>query len=542
MPFHLRPGLEQLQARVRARPWDVVGCVLAIVYGIPTAWYPFGSDQGIHWYLGHRLLEGVMPYASGISGKPPLIFLVHAFAEILFGPYQSSIRILEIISMPLFGWLIATGVRMRGEPVRDGEVGCAALMLSAATYTYQDYWNTAHPETGMTMSLFAALVVAVHGAPGRRRPLLVGAWSMVAFLFKYPGAAMAIPIAGYCGFRALYTDGLAEGESIDRKPSRARWLAFAREAGWFLVGAAIVFVLCLLPFVITRTVREMYEVCVLMTENYASGPDFPWDWYKPLFDPWRQGTFFDTMLLLFLVGLGLSIWRKRWRESIFAGFLFLLVLASIASVVMQKRLFTYHWLATYPFFVAIGAWALRRFVIAPRIARAASPLLIAGALVLTLAAFFYKPDFITKWPHNYREHVAHWWPVATGAEGREALTMNYHRVAQADKFGDMIRASDEVRARAKPGDALCLTCFISPLYHLTGMECPSRHAIGSFTNLGPRYWGSEYVDFLTKTPPRFVVSIHTYPKRNKMLRKIGYRDLARYGTVMVFEYPGPIKP
>ncbi|HET6337178.1 MAG TPA: hypothetical protein VFG30_28330, partial [Polyangiales bacterium] len=139
MPFHLRPGLEKIRAGLRAHPWDVFGCVAAMVYGIPTVWYPFGSDQGIHWYLGHRLLEGVMPYASGISGKPPLIFLVHAFAEVLFGNHQSSIRLLEVLSMPLFGWLIATGVRRRDQPVRDGEAGCAALLLSAAVYTYQDY-------------------------------------------------------------------------------------------------------------------------------------------------------------------------------------------------------------------------------------------------------------------------------------------------------------------------------------------------------------------------------------------------------------------
>lgn len=539
MPFHLRPGLEKVRVNLRAHPWDLIGCLAAMAYGIPTAWYPFGSDQGIHWYLGHRLLEGVMPYASGTSGKPPLIFLVHAFAEIVFGNHQSSIRILEIVSMPLFGWLIGTAVRRRGQPARDGEVGCAALVLSASTYTYQDYWNTAHPEVGMTMSLFAALAVAVHARPGRRRPLLVGALSMVAFLFKYPGAAMAIPIAGYCGFRALYTDARPQAEPLPRVPERARWLAFVREAAWFLAGAACVFAACLLPFILTNTVREMYEVCVLMTENYASDPTFPWDWYKPLYDPRRQGTFFITLTVVFLAGVGFATWRKRRSELAFGALLFLLVLASIASVVMQKRLFTYHWLATYPFFVAIAVWGVRQVVIEPRLVRAASPLLVATAVVFAVGAFFYQPDFITKTPRTYRAHVASWWPVATGAVAREMLTMNYQRTAQADKFGDLVRASLTVRERARPGDAMCLTCFISPLYQLTDLHCNSRHAIGSFTSMGPRYWSREYVELFTKDPPRFVVSIHTYPKRNRMLRKAGYRDIARYGTVMVFEHGGP---
>ena len=94
------------------------------------------------------------------------------------------------------------------------------------------------------------------------------------------------------------------------------------------------------------------------------------------------------------------------------------------------------------------------------------------------------------------------------------------------------------RERAKPGDALCLTCFVSPVYQMTDMVCPSRHAVGSFVSMGPRYWGPEYSDFLSKQHPRFVVSIHTYPKRNKQLRKIGYRETDRFGTVQVFEYVG----
>jgi hypothetical protein len=539
MPFRLRPQLENVRTSLRVQPWNVFGCVLAMAYGIPSAWYPFGSDQGIHWYLGHRLLQGDMPYASGVSGKPPLIFVVHAIAEVLFGNHQSSIRILEILAIPGFGWLIANGVRRLGQPARDGEVGCAALLLSAANYTYQDYWNTAHPESWMTLTLMASLAIAVHAPPGRRRPLLVGALSMVAFLFKYPGLAVAIPIAALCGFRALYTDGVPDGEPLARWPTKQRWFAFVREAAWFLAGAALVFFACLLPFFLTGTMREMFEVCVLMTEHYASSPEFPWDWYRPLFDPYQQGTFFNTMAVLFVIGAGVTIWRKRYRELAFGVFLFALVLASIASVVMQKRLFTYHWLATYPFFIAIGVWGVRQVVMEARVARAASPLLVAVAVLFTVGALFYQPAFITKRPHTYREHVERWWSVMRGEMTRDELTMSYYRFAQADKFGDLVRASQTIRDRARPGDALCLTCFISPIYQLTDMRCPMRHAIGSFVSMGPKYWGAEYTQLLRENPPRFMVSIHTYPRRNRLLVKLGYREIARYGTVMVFEHFGP---
>jgi hypothetical protein len=517
----------------------LIGCALAIVYGIPTAWYPFGSDQGIHWYLGHALLHGEMPYASGISGKPPLIFVVHAIAEILFGNHQSSIRILEILAMPGFGWVIAQAARRRLDAARDGEVGAAALLLSAATFTYQDYWNTAHPEFGMTLSLLGAFAVAVHAAVPRRRALLVGALCMVSFLFKYPGAAVAIPIAGYCGFRALYTDEVPDDAPLARFPEKARWLALVREAVWFLAGAFVVFVVCLLPFVMTGTVREMFEVCVQMTENYASGVAFPLTWYRPMFAVRFQGSMFVTMSVLFALGIGRTIRLKNWRELAFGGSLFLLALTSIASVVLQKRLFTYHWLATYPFFVAIALWGVRQLVAALRWPRVASSALLAAALVFCLGAFFYRPLFITRVPNTYREHVERWWRVMRGELTTEALMMSYFRVAQADKVGDLIRASEVVLERAQPGDTLCLTCFISPVYQFTGLRCTTRHAIGSFVLLGPKTWRSEYGRDLRERPARFMVSIHTYPRRNAELRKLGYRQIARYGTVLVFERMEP---
>ena len=535
---------------LRVRPWDWLGCSLAMLYALPSVWYPFGSDQGIHWYLGHALLHGQLPYVSGISGKPPLIFVVHALAEALFGNRQSSIRLLELMALPGFGFVLAKAVRRPGLIARDGEVGAAAMLLSAANFTYQDYWNTAHPEFWMTLSLLGAQCVAVHEQRPRRRALATGALCMVAFLLKYPAAAMAIPIAGYAGVRAL----LLDEPTTARWPwqaDRAHWLALLREAGWFLAGAAAVFVLVLAPFALTGSLRQMIEVCVYMTENYAGAVGFPRHWYRPLFDPVIQGTFFLSMLAFFIAGVAMLLRKKPAdagtrqplgdehpaprsptlpEELIFAGFLFTLVIASVGSVVLQKRLFTYHWIASYPFFVALGFWGLRQLLQSLR-----SGLLLAAAVAWSVGAFFYQPEFITKVPHTYHEHVTSWSRVVFGGAPASDLTMNYLRVAQADRFGDLVRASEVVKERAQLGDAMCLTCFISPVYHLTGLRCTTRHAIGSFVYLGPRSWGSEYSQDLRERPPRFMVSIHTLPRRNKTLIKNGYREIARFGTVMVFE-------
>jgi hypothetical protein len=529
------------RAALRAHPLDAFGCALAWLYGLPSLWYPFGSDQGIHWYLGHRLLSGDMPYASGISGKPPVIFAIHASAELLFGNRQSSIRVLELLCMVPFGWLLARAVRRPGaaqQPGRsDGEVGAAALLLSAANYTYQDYWNTAHPEFWMSMVLMAAVVVALQRDASGHRGLWVGALCMVAFMLKYPAAAVALPIAACAGVRALRSALPAPSPAhpaahtwLGALPAvRAGALAVVREAGWFLLGAGLVFAACVLPFALTGTLRQMIEVCIDMTENYAGAAKLSPDWWFALVRLSAQGTFFLGTSALFVLGLLRVAIARRGAELAFAGFGLLLALASIASVLLQKRLFVYHWLAAYPFMLWLAFWALRQLWAGRGV------FVLASALALTAAAFDHQPAFVTRSPRNYASHVRDWYELMRGVKTAQALQLGYHRKSEADRFGDLVRASEVVKKLARPGDRLCLTSFISPIYQLTGMQCSTRHAVGSFVPLGPPSWAREYEQDLRERPPRFMVSIRNYSKTNQRLIKAGYRQIARFGTVVVLD-------
>jgi hypothetical protein len=309
----------------------------------------------------------------------------------------------------------------------------------------------------------------------------------------------------------------------------ARLFALCREAGLFLLGASAVLLLTVLPFMLTGTVRELIEVCVDMTENYAGQVGFPLRWYLPMLDLREQGGLFLGALGLFVGGALAAIIRRRPRELAHASFGLVLALASIASVVLQKRLFAYHWLASYPFVVWLAAWGLRQIL-----PRNGWPTLLA-AVGLAALAFTSEPQFQTKQPHTYAQHVADWSAVVRGQSDLRSLTMAYQRVTQADRFGHLVLASELIRERARPGDALCLTCFISPVYQLTGLRCNTRHAIGTFVPLGPRSWQAEYQRDLRERPPRFMVSIHTYPLINRRLRHSGYRQIARFGTVIVYE-------
>lgn len=529
------------RAALRAHPFDLLGCSLALLYGLPSLWYPFGSDQALHWYIGHRWLSGVMPYESGISSKPPVMFGIHALAELVFGNRQSSIRLLELLAMLPFGWLLARAIRRPGivvDPRRtDGEVGCAALMLCAANYTYQDYWNTAHPEFWMTLSLMAALVVALHG-DARRRGLWVGALCMLAFMLKYPAASVALPIAACAGFRALREqlrhapahDGSSAGALRRALPLvRLGALAVAREAAWFSLGAALVFAACVLPFVLTGTLRQMIEVCVEMTGIYARKAKLSSDWWDALVFLPAQGTLYLGASAIFGLGLIRVALARRGAELGFAAFGFVLAIASIVSVLVQKRLFVYHWLAAYPFMLWLALWGLRQLW------GGRGLLMLVSALALTAAAFQHRPVFGTRSPRNYAAHVRDWLDVMRGDKSERALQLGYRRMTKADRYGDIVLASELLRSRARPGDELCLTCFLTPLFQLTGMHCNTRHAVGSFISLGPPSWASEYARDLRERPPRFMVSIKTYSKTNRRLLASGYREIGRFGTVMVLD-------
>ena len=79
---------------------DALGVLATVLYALPSLGYPFGMDQPVHWYIGKRWLEGLMPYATGVDTKPPGVFAIHALSVLLLGDHQWSVRVVD-----LAGWL-----------------------------------------------------------------------------------------------------------------------------------------------------------------------------------------------------------------------------------------------------------------------------------------------------------------------------------------------------------------------------------------------------------------------------------------------------
>ena len=512
----------------RLRVLDAIGCSLAVAYGVPSVWYPFGNDQGLHWYIGDGILRGELPYVNGISGKPPGIFLAHTLAIAIFGDTQASIRILEVLGVVVLGLLVALcaiGPRRR---LPDGAVGAAALAVSAVNFTYTDHWNTAHPEFWESLLLMAAAAVALHDARPVRRPFLSGLLCAMAFMFKYTAAVSALVIAAWCGWLVVREGTLA---------NRTKKLALA--AAYFLLGVSLVFVVCILPFLVTDNLGPMWEIMYKLIRRYrARAPELTGGavgWFG-----WRYGgTLAAATALAALGGLAVAYWQWKRHTRSPARWLFLLalLLASVINVVIQGRFFTYHWIVIFPFAVLLMVWLLQQ------VAPARGSLQLLAIVALTLAAFLYEPKWSTNRYYSYRAHLISLREYLQGKRSRSAYIKAFRGKSRHDAYRLIEKVGLEIRARARPGDTLCVRGFSTPIYQLSRLRCPSRHVAPWLMNAGYRKWRAEYRRDLRKNPPTFIVTFLDRKNDVRMLRRRGYkgRRVAGEYLLMTRREKGPIR-
>lgn len=511
----------------RIRALDALGCLLAVAYGVPSVWYPFGNDQALHWYLGDGILKGELPYVTGISGKPPGIFVVHTLAIALFGDTQASIRILEVLGVVVLGVLAALCAARPGSRLPDGAAGAAALLISAVNFSYSDHWNTAHPEFWESLFLMAAAAVALHDHRPARRPFLAGLLCGAAFMFKYTAAVSALAIAAWCGWLVL----------TDRtQPDRVKRLFWA--AGFYLLGVLVVFVVCVLPFLVTGNLEPMWEIMFKLILKYrARAPEISGgaaSWLR-----WRYGGTLALATGVACAGGFVVLYLKRGSVSLVKWFfLFFLFLTAVLNVVVQGRYFSYHWVVVFPFAVLMMLWLMQRAV--PR----RGSLQLLAAVALTCGAYFYEPKWATNRYYSYRSHVTNLTEYLQGKRSRDRYIKAFRGKSRHDAYRLLEKVGLAVRERARPGDTLCVRGFSTPIYQITQLRCPSRHVAPWLMNAGFRKWRREYRNDLRKTPPTFIITFLDRKRDVKMLRRRGYRSerIAGEYVLMTRRSRKPIEP
>jgi hypothetical protein len=489
----------------RLRPLDVAGCLLALGYGLPSLWYPFGNDQALHYYIGKGLLLGELPYVTGISGKPVGIFVIHALAVALFGDTQAAIRILELLCVLSMGVLIAFCAAGAARRPRDGEVGTAALLLSVINYSYADYWNNAHPEIFEGLLLLGAACALLFDASRRRRSLAVGALCGLAVMVKYTAAVTALPIGIYC-LLAAFRDG---------GPERARRRT-VESALLCAAGGVAVVALCVLPFLVSGNINLMWEVTVdLLLKYRGKAPAIP-NRIPSFVNLKYAGTLAIAVGVACAVGFAAAR-RRRDRERLHHGiFLTALFAGAVFNVLAQGRMFTYHWIVVFPFCALLLSWALGELL--PRREIVQLPI----AVLLAAAVFVFEPA----WPSNnfygYRAHVRNLASYLSGQRDRDTYINAFKGKTPFDRYTVLDEIGRTIRRQARDGDTLCVRGFAAPIYQVAGLRCTSRHVAPWTMKNGPRYWKKEYRADLEERPPTFIVTFDDRDADIRGLEQRGY--------------------
>jgi hypothetical protein len=509
-----RPSVKEVLQRLG--PLNIVGVGLAALYGLPSVWYPFGNDQGLHWYAGTGMLRGDLPYVTVISSKPLGSFLNHTLAVAIFGDSQASIRILELLTVLFAGWLIARLIRDPDLPRVDGDVGLGAIVAVGVHYTFFDYWDTAHPETWEGIALIGAAVVAFRDPKPVRRAMLTGALVGLAFMIKFPAALAGLVPAGIVGWRAM------------TEQSPPRWLRLITSAGLFLAGVAIVIGLCVLPFAVTGQLGPMWEILYGFVAKIAD--DAPRFVGVPrwLF-PDRGGVAMAVSLALLGVGLALARERRNRRQLLVGVAIFGLWLLGLQGIRAQGRYIDYHWMVIAPCLAAMAVWGLRQLW--PR--GGPAPLLAAVALIAI--AFLMGPRWGSYPEFDYRQHIDRVLAYTSGEMDRAAFVDAYRGLNRLDRYGPMEEVAAIIDAHKRDGDTLCLRGFPAPIYQLTGLRCPSRHIVEEEVAMGLAGWRAEYERELAAHPPTFVVTFADRPTDLVALGRNGYQDIGRVGLFVVLE-------
>lgn len=499
---------------VAARRWDLFGVALAVVYAIPSFAYPFGGDQPIHWYIGTGILEGQVPYVTGISTKPPAVFVVYALSALLLGKAAWVIRLVDLLFVLAAAYLVATfrprapRQALLGLPERDGWFGAAALLVSAVHYTYFDYSDTGHPELWQGVFMLSAvwLPLRASGEPLTGKvALLSGVLASTAVLFKHVAA-----VAGVVAFFYVLALGARAG------PRRA-----LVGAGLYCAGVATPILAVVAVFAALGAFPTLWEVMVEFILHYAG--DASRGAPRPV-PPWLGLEYGGLAVMLAFAawcsGFG-AMTRVGDRAERRVGLLALLVaLTALGSVMIQRRAasshtFSYYFVVLGPFLGLLMHWGVRVWL------RSEAALVAVAACALAVG-FLWAP----RWPHNAEWSYRQEWGLFTGwvlgKRSREEKLAPYTGMNPLDRYARLERVGLAVRERSRDGDTLCVEGFATPIYQIAGLRCPSRHIVEAALYQGLPRWRKEYERTLRDSPPTFVVTFSDRHRRLRELESMGY--------------------
>ena len=471
-PAGRRPGL-----------WLLLALLAVAFLALPSLFYPFGRDQAMFGYIGDRWLHGDLPYRDAWDIKPPGIFGVYALAQLIFGRDMGAIRALDLVST-LATVVILFQLARRFASIRAAAFG--AGLFGAAYFNDFNFWDSAQAES--FAAPFAALYVLLllEGRDRRSDWRLVAAGLCLGilallkttFILYVP---LVIPV-----LLPLLRDGVARRFGL-----RALVLVAA--------GAIVPLGLLVLLFQAQGGVSYLVELLVAQ-KGYANGQlaALPAVFVERLL----SFLIMHPLTTLLVIALGLGLRGKTIKAIADRPVLMTWLMLSLVLLVLQGRLYFYHWLPVLPPLAMLGGYCLatrlRSLVLDPdRAHRRRNAIVAAVILLIPIVA-----------------EIGRFSPAASLATGR--IDREQHLARFNGIFGfsalENARAADYLRRQSRPDETILVHGFEPDLYYQAERASPTRH-LSSAPIIGEvqiplslrRRWQIEQSRDARLRPPRFIV-------------------------------------
>jgi 4-amino-4-deoxy-L-arabinose transferase-like glycosyltransferase len=312
--------------------------VLALA-ALPTLLYPFTRDQGAYAYIADLMMKGGVPYRDVWDLKPPAIYFVYWVAFALFGRSEVAVRFLDV----LYALLSAVSIYVLAREVfGDRRIASLSAWLYAfCYYLLVRFYAVGNPESFMVPFLVAAVWGMVRGLRCRSRlGMLVSGTAGGFALWLKPTAGVVVLAAVACTAFEMRRAGWSTRRVIDA-------------LGLVILGG----LLGLLPIGLYLWGHGLGELLQLWRQ-YGSGAYLGarglalGEGVLAKLDV-IIGYLREWQLLVWLSAAGaIAVLLRRQRAHgtqelppyAAGGTVVVFLLASIAVVLIQGKLFEYHWI------------------------------------------------------------------------------------------------------------------------------------------------------------------------------------------------------
>lgn len=470
---------------------DIALVLVAVALGVPSLWFPFGSDQAIHYYVGREwVLHGAIPYRDTFDYKTPGIFVVHALLIAVFGEQTWGIRLADLACTIVLGLLIARLVDQR----RRGMTGFVCFATSVLYYGYFSFWDTAQCELSATAFAIGSVVTA------RRSASAAGVLAGLTFLMKPPAVLLALPAVIAC--------------------VRISW----RQALAFVLAASVPVVATLVYFQRHSALHALSEVLVGADTQYVIGArrvSSPGELFTALVD---IVSWFQPFGALLLGGAIAAVVAKRAaavpRAPVVLGGL------ALIAIVVQLKFYRYHFPLLLPALVLALA----------HVASIIPSLTIERATALVAILYAFAGPASRNWLADQRASLA----FIAGSVTRAELAARFSAAWLAYNERDNEDAGAWLHAHTTADEPVIVRGFQPGVYVFA-----RRHAPGRFFWTTPlvdpkrQFHRTEWLaedDRALATRPRFIVTRDDAqgPDSPARFLSMGYVRCRDFGKLVAF--------